>query len=494
MTPPPLAEQLPYHRLARLSPRYQWWRPLLGTLVLAVAYALAVLVLIFCCLALGGALGYPEDADGWPEFGPVSGTAVDLLSLAVGIPVLLLTVRWIGRRPAGSVSSVTGRLRPRWLALCVLTAVPVLALSMGGMLLLPEDGGEAQSQWVGWPAFARALAMLLVLVPLQAAAEEYVFRGWLTQTAGAYLRSPWAALVPQAVLFAAAHGWGTPWGFADLLVFGACAGWLTWRTGGLEASIALHAVNNLLAFGVSAAVVDGLAGDETAADADWQTVLLDVLGILLYTAAVTWWLRRRRLERTAPAPLPPAHPYATVPGQWPGHPAPGAAVPPTWPAHPAAGHSLAPPRPGHSQAGSPGPWDGANPAGGQVSAVWAGHPQAGGRGPSGGAHPVGGRPVPSAGPGHPQAGGQGLWDGVHREGGQVSAVWAGHPEAGGRGPSGGAHPVGGRPVSSASPGHPTAGEPVPPSRSAQPGAAPPWPHAGRPAGAAGAGEDGPDPG
>ncbi|MFD0392473.1 CPBP family intramembrane glutamic endopeptidase [Streptomyces nogalater] len=126
---------------------------------------------------------------------------------------------------------MTGRLRMRWLALCVLTALPVLALTMGATLLLPSDGGEAESQWVGWPAFGRALAVLLVLVPLQAAAEEYVFRGWLTQTAGAFLRSPWAALVPQAVLFASAHGWGTPWGFADLLVFGACAGWLTWRTG-----------------------------------------------------------------------------------------------------------------------------------------------------------------------------------------------------------------------------------------------------------------------
>ncbi|GAA2231697.1 CPBP family intramembrane glutamic endopeptidase [Streptomyces nogalater] len=375
MTQPPFAEQLPYHRLARLAPRYQWWRPLLGTLVVGVAYVLAVLVLMLCFLVLGVALGYPEDADGWPEFGPVSGTALDLLSIAVGIPVLLLTVRWIGRRPAGTVSSVTGRLRMRWLALCVLTALPVLALTMGATLLLPSDGGEAESQWVGWPAFGRALAVLLVLVPLQAAAEEYVFRGWLTQTAGAFLRSPWAALVPQAVLFASAHGWGTPWGFADLLVFGACAGWLTWRTGGLEAAIALHAVNNLFAFGVSAAVVDGLASDETAADAGWQTVVLDVAGIVLYTAAVTWWLRRRRLERTAPAPLPPVHPYGAAPGQWPGH-SYGAV-----PAQP----------PGHSYGAVPGQWPGHPAAGAPVPPAWSGYPTAG-------------HPAPPAWPGHPAAG------------------------------------------------------------------------------------------
>ncbi|MFI0809350.1 CPBP family glutamic-type intramembrane protease [Streptomyces echinatus] len=361
MTQPQLAEQLPYHRLARLSPRYGAWRPLVGTLVLAGTYLITLVVLTAVFGAVGSGMGYEEDADGWPEFGPVADTAMGLFVIAAGIPVVLLTVRWIGGRRAGTVSSVAGRLRWRWLMSCVLTAVPIVALSMGAMLLLPDDGGGAESRWVGWAAFGRALALLVVLVPLQAAAEEYVFRGWLTQTAGAFLRSPWAAFLPQAVLFAAAHGWGTPWGFADLVVFGACAGWLTWRTGGLEASVALHTVNNLLAFGASAAVVGGLASDETAADANWQVVALDVLSIVLYTAAVTWWLRRRRLERTAPAPQPPAQPpvFATgvpyvpgapAPAQWVGGPVTGVPVPSPWAAQPGQGTAVAPP-----WAGQPGP-------------------------------------------------------------------------------------------------------------------------------------------
>ncbi|MFE1883537.1 CPBP family intramembrane glutamic endopeptidase [Streptomyces diastatochromogenes] len=214
---------------------------------------------------------------------------------------------------------MTGRLRWRWLTLCVLTALPIVALAMGGMLLLPADGDE-EFQWAGWVVFGPALAMLVVLVPLQAAAEEYVFRGWLTQAVGAFVRSPWFAFLPQAVLFAAAHGWGTPWGFTDLVVFGVAAGWLTWRSGGLEASIGLHTVNNLLAFAGSAATVDGLKSDETAADAPWSLVALDVTSIALYTAAVVWLLRRRPQARTAPAPLPPgpppafATPYAPVTG------------------------------------------------------------------------------------------------------------------------------------------------------------------------------------
>jgi membrane protease YdiL (CAAX protease family) len=263
--------------------------------MVVVGWLLLFIVVDTIAYGVGEAKGYPEDADGFIDFGPVVGTALDLGYLAIAIPVVLLTVRWVGRRPAGTVSSVDGRLRKGWLTLCVLMAVPVCVLGMAGMLLMPGDeiSGAGDDVWVGLQQFLPILAMLLVLVPLQAAAEEYVFRGWLLQAVGGFFRSPWVAVLPQAVLFAAAHGWGTPAGFIDLVIFGAVAGWLTVRTGGLEAAIALHAVNNLAAFALGAAVVGGLESDETAADAPWQLVVLDTTVTLLYAAAVLWFARRR---------------------------------------------------------------------------------------------------------------------------------------------------------------------------------------------------------
>ncbi|MEV5493311.1 CPBP family intramembrane glutamic endopeptidase [Streptomyces bobili] len=327
--PPPahLAEPLAHHRLARIRGRHRWWRPVLGTLFVAVAYTVTVGLLYGLVDAVGAARGHRRGPDGTVEFGPVTSTAVDLTMLAVAIPVVLLAVRWIGRRPAGTVSSVTGGLRGRWLGLCLLAAVPILAATTGAMLLLPAED-EPSQQWAGWEVFGPALAMLVLLVPLQAAAEEYVFRGWLTQAVGAFLRSPWIAIAPQAVLFAAAHGWGTPWGFADLVVFGAVAGWLTVRTGGLEAAIGLHAVNNLLAFAAAASVVDGLASDDTAADAPWELVLLDLAGVALYAAAVLWLARRHRPARTAPAALAAVPvPFPSVPAGYAHAPLPGFPVP-----------------------------------------------------------------------------------------------------------------------------------------------------------------------
>ena len=96
--------------------------------------------------------------------------------------------------------------------------------------------------------------MILLLTPLQAAGEEYCFRGYLTQAFGgpASGRRASAVLVP-ALLFGLAHGIGqSPPVFFDRFAFGLVAGILVIRTGGLEAGIAMHVLNNLLAFGAGA--------------------------------------------------------------------------------------------------------------------------------------------------------------------------------------------------------------------------------------------------
>lgn len=305
---------LPYHRLARITLRYSWWRPLVGTLVAFGLYLFVTGALYAVVDELAASRGYATGADGTVKLSTIPDTALDLALLAMAIPFVLLTVRWIGGRPAGTVSSVTGSLRWGWLGLCALLAVPIVSVAMFASMLLPGDGGGAGFEWAGWGFFLPALGMLLVLIPFQAAAEEYLFRGWLTQAAGAYFRPLWLALTPQAVLFALAHGLGTPWGFADLVVFAVATGWLTWRTGGLEAAIGLHWINNLIAFVLSAATVDGLAADETAADAGGLLVAVDVASILLYAGAVVWLARRRNLDRMTSAPVIPVLPSVAFSG------------------------------------------------------------------------------------------------------------------------------------------------------------------------------------
>jgi uncharacterized protein len=301
------APQTPYHRLARTA-THRWWRAPLGT---AFILAAGVVLMLFVYAAFTTAaviLGRPDGPDGMPAPGELGELALSFLAIAVLLPAVLAAARWVQRRPAGSLSSVTGRLRWGWLLTCVPVAVVAIVLVLGVAMILPapaeETGGSA-----GWGPFVAATAVLLLVVPVQAAAEEYLMRGWVLQAFGTVLRGPWIPIAVQAVIFAALHGWGTPWGFADLVVFGAVAGWLTVRTGGLEAAIALHVVNNLLGSVLLAAYGD-LAQTETAADLPWPMVALDVPILVAYAVVVAWLARRRGLATVTPQP--PARPAFPV--------------------------------------------------------------------------------------------------------------------------------------------------------------------------------------
>ena len=245
----------------------------------------------------------PHDADDLPVLPPLVETVVDFAAIAAGLPVVLLTARLLQRRPAGTLSSVLGRVRWRWLGRCLPIAAATIMLTFAASFALealfpsaPDD--TAGGAWVGVGPFLGAMALLVLVVPVQAAAEEYAFRGWLLQSVGALTRRLWPAILVQAVLFAAVHGWGTVWGFVDLVVWAGLMGWLTVRTGGLEASVALHALNNLLSMTWSAAVGD-LALDETAADMPLLGLLVDLPMVVGYVLVVTRLARRRGLPTHA---------------------------------------------------------------------------------------------------------------------------------------------------------------------------------------------------
>jgi membrane protease YdiL (CAAX protease family) len=275
-----------YHRLARTG-AHRWWRTASGTAFIVVAGAVIALLGYLAFTLAAAIAGRPGDADGVPNFGDRGDLAMSFLMIAALLPVTLLAARWIQRRPAGTLSSVTGRLRWRWLLVCLPVAFVAIVVFLGvgtGLAAVTGVGTGLGDPLAGWVPFLASMVVLLLVVPPQAAAEEYLMRGWLLQGVGAWFRGPWVPIAVQAVVFAALHGWGTPWGFADLLVFAAIAGYLTVRTGGLEAAIALHVMNNLVGSVLGAAYND-LGVDETAADMPWQFAVVDLPVLLAYGGA-----------------------------------------------------------------------------------------------------------------------------------------------------------------------------------------------------------------
>lgn len=280
--------------------RFGWLGELSLVLLLVVVGVLTVSVVGIVIAEVLDAGPAAADSDLFFE-DPVADIAVQLIGIAIGIPVVLWGARYLGRRPAGTVSSVAGRLRLRWLGLCAAVAFPLIIVQFGVMIAWTwgeEPAGPAGDGFPGWSAFLVSLAVLGALVPFQAAAEEYVFRGWLVQVIGRAVRSPWPAVIFASLLFALAHGFGELTGFILLLYSALWWGWLVIRTGGLEAVIVLHAANNMLAFGLAAGFGE-LSATETAADAPWQAMVLEFVFAPLYCLTMARLADRRGIERVS---------------------------------------------------------------------------------------------------------------------------------------------------------------------------------------------------
>src|SRR5690606_33024902 len=309
--PPP---GTPYHRMARTW-RFRWWIPPLAlvTAVLLILLTQVVLLLAGNVAALLG--GRTPTADS-PLGAEIPDLAFMLIVLATMTPIVFFVARVVQWRRVGGLFSVEGRMRWGWLGTCFLVALPVLAAYLGVLYVLQLAGGSGEAfvgPFVGAERFLPALAVILLLVPFQASAEEFALRGFLMQLVGSYgrgaaerrggspgsrlLRTPPLGILVSGTVFTLLHDYHG-WALADVAVFGVAMAWLTWYTGGLEAAIALHVVHNLAAFTLSA--FEGTLAEAATGGGSWEGVVGTATEAVLFCSAVVLLARRRGLRRTAP--------------------------------------------------------------------------------------------------------------------------------------------------------------------------------------------------
>ena len=303
-----------YHRLARSAPGYRWWKPLVTGLIALGIFVGFTIVLVVILLA---------STVVFPEVGPIitklitTGTidnsapvvlAFSLSSIAVILPSVWLARLIMGPRPVGLLSSIAGRLRWRWMARLILpVAIAYGASTLFSVFVLPVLSGESiphgavsSSTWI-------VVLVAVLLVPLQATAEEFFFRGYLAQTIGGWLKHPLFAILLPVPLFTIGHQYDV-WGLIDVSVFAVVAGWLVWRTGGLEASIVAHVVNNTVIFVIGAF---GLV-DVNSKTGSGLGVVISALTLALYAWLVVRAAKRFGLTLVRVITIPPPPDPTTI--------------------------------------------------------------------------------------------------------------------------------------------------------------------------------------
>ncbi|MGO1384999.1 MAG: lysostaphin resistance A-like protein [Arachnia sp.] len=247
-------------------------------------------------VTLGGDLSFEAYSSAARAYEVAEGLGATHLALASLLLVAWLVFRFLHGRDARWLVSVEPGWRGRYMVVCLGVAVVVLNAALWASFVLGmPDFGPAQA---GWPGF---LVVLLVTSPLQAIAEEVFFRGYLLQAIGSATGRAWMGIVGTALLFALFHGTQNPALFVHRFAFGLIAGWLVLRTGGLEAAIAAHVVNNLFAFGY-ALFTGGVAATKAVAEITWAKAGFDVAGFALFALVAVWLGTKFNVATTTPPP------------------------------------------------------------------------------------------------------------------------------------------------------------------------------------------------
>ncbi|WP_311157388.1 CPBP family glutamic-type intramembrane protease [Rothia dentocariosa] len=248
------ASELPYHRLSHVNPRARWFTPVLEGLLIAGIYFVLLLIVSFALLAFAVMLRVPYDYlnDLQRIYANVFKTPLVFIALLITIipviPAIFIARLITNFKPLGLIHSIAGRMRWSYLGVFLSFGFLIFGLYYVGFATL--DGSLTTQNSVhplNSGMFWLYIVLILVIVPFQCYAEELLFRGYLMQTVGRWLKNPvWAIIIP-APIFMVLHGYGL-WGLLSVLTMALIAGFLCWYTGGLEAGIGLHIANNVSIF------------------------------------------------------------------------------------------------------------------------------------------------------------------------------------------------------------------------------------------------------
>ena len=345
------ASELPYHRLSHVNPRARWFTPVLEGLLIAGIYFVLLLIVSFALLAFAVMLRVPYDylTDLQRIYANVFKTPLVFIALLITIipviPAIFIARLITNFKPLGLIHSIAGRMRWSYLGVFLGFGFLIFGLYYVGFATL--DGSLTTQNSVhplNSGMFWLYIVLILLIVPFQCYAEELLFRGYLMQTVGRWLKNPvWAIIIP-APIFMVLHGYGL-WGLLSVLTMALIAGFLCWYTGGLEAGIGLHIANNVSIF------IFGLLGLEDPFGAVREEQPLDFVQALILQlafAGLVYMYTYRQKRKAALNQVPDAAAASSAEGASMGVEAPASSSDAPATAAPASGAAHAATQPGMS--------------------------------------------------------------------------------------------------------------------------------------------------
>lgn len=181
------------------------------------------------------------------DLGVVAAALPQFIAFLALIATFVLLLKLIYRRPLRTwITAAAGfRWRLFWTGLILFELIYAGGLAVQGALT--PGGYKPALGWLrGQPEnIAIFIAAMLVIVSIQAAAEELLCRSWMQKELAAHVPNIYVVLAVSSAIFSALHMDSNPYALTERFVGGLALGWAVMRTNGLEFGIGLHSAWNL---------------------------------------------------------------------------------------------------------------------------------------------------------------------------------------------------------------------------------------------------------
>lgn len=285
MTDHTIPPNVEYHRVLA-GPKRRIGRGILAIVLLIVGGAAVSFAVAQAAGRLDLLLGRTNPAMGGTDYTPLF-HAASMFGLALLIPWSMLIQRWLYGVRGASLHSVRSRFRPDVFGRALLIIGPVWLIPT---LVLNAAMPSAQTQW-SVADLVGVFATTLLLTPLQAAGEEYGLRGLVFRVAGGWSRGRRAGLLlgvaVSSLVFTAIHGSSDPWINIWYFTLAVSLAVITWRTGGIETAVVIHALLNTLTLLLATVVHADLTDTDRSAGAGSMALLVPSV-VVAVIAAVVW--------------------------------------------------------------------------------------------------------------------------------------------------------------------------------------------------------------